>query len=158
MILGQPLFEEFATEMNLFRVRYLVFGGLAVVVHGYIRTTGDVDLWVEKSTENLALVKQGFLKMNYSLEEVEEAAAHYQKGLKLTMFLDEDSETPIEFMPIYATKVSFEKAWEIKKQHPFGETFINVVDMDTLTDMKLRAGREQDLRDVVELKREHNLL
>ncbi len=157
MILGQPLFEEFAAEMNNYEVRYLVVGGLAVVIHGYIRTTGDVDLWVDNTPENLDRLKKVFLKMDYSMDEVEKAAAIYSKGAKVTLYLDADSEIPVEFMPIYATSVSFEEAWEIKIKHPFGETFLNVVDLTTLIDMKIRAGREQDFRDVIELKKKNNL-
>ncbi|MDP4964036.1 MAG: nucleotidyltransferase family protein, partial [Salibacteraceae bacterium] len=118
MILGQPLFEEFAAEMNNYEVRYLVVGGLAVVIHGYIRTTGDVDLWVDNTPENLDRLKKVFLKMDYSMDEVEKAAAIYSKGAKVTLYLDADSEIPVEFMPIYATSVSFEEAWEIKIKHP----------------------------------------
>jgi hypothetical protein len=157
MILGQPLFEEFAAEMNNQQVRYLVVGGLAVVIHGYIRTTGDVDLWVENTPENLDRIKQVFLRMDYSMDEVEKAATIYGKGSKVTLYLDADSEIPVEFMPINATNVSFEQAWEIKMQHPFGNTFLNVVDLTTLLDMKIRAGREQDFRDVVELRKKNNL-
>ncbi|MEX2596952.1 MAG: nucleotidyltransferase [Salibacteraceae bacterium] len=158
MILGQPLFEEFASVMNAHGVRYLIVGGLAVVIHGYMRTTGDVDLWVENTNENISRMKDVFLEMGYSSVQVDDATNHYKEGKKVTVYLDADSEIPIEFMPIYATSVSFEKAWEIKEQHAFGGTFVNVVDVDTLLDMKIRAGREQDLRDVLELKKRNNLL
>lgn len=35
------------------KVRYILIGGLAVGYHGYQRYTGDMDLWLEPSRENL---------------------------------------------------------------------------------------------------------
>jgi hypothetical protein len=33
-------------------VEYLVIGGIACVLHGYVRATTDVDILIERSTEN----------------------------------------------------------------------------------------------------------
>ena len=33
-------------------VRYLTIGGFAVIMHGYNRTTGDLDILVENSLDN----------------------------------------------------------------------------------------------------------
>jgi hypothetical protein len=35
-----------------FGVEYLVIGGIACVLHGYVRATTDVDILIERSTEN----------------------------------------------------------------------------------------------------------
>jgi predicted nucleotidyltransferase len=35
------------------KVRYILIGGLAVGYHGYQRFTGDMDLWLEPTQENL---------------------------------------------------------------------------------------------------------
>ena len=39
--------------LNENQVRYLIVGGLAVVAHGYVRFTADVDLLLSVETENL---------------------------------------------------------------------------------------------------------
>jgi predicted nucleotidyltransferase len=33
-------------------VSFILVGGLAVIYHGYGRTTGDIDIWIEDSTDN----------------------------------------------------------------------------------------------------------
>jgi hypothetical protein len=38
--------------------RYLLVGGFAVIAHGYLRTTKDIDILVDDSPENVARVKQ----------------------------------------------------------------------------------------------------
>ena len=41
-------------------VRFLLIGGYAVIIHGYRRSTGDMDLWLEPSNENKKLFGDGW--------------------------------------------------------------------------------------------------
>lgn len=45
-------FREFIQSLNINNVEYLLIGGYAVILHGYIRSTGDMDVWVHKTEEN----------------------------------------------------------------------------------------------------------
>lgn len=51
-------YKEFIELLNAHGVRYMVVGGYAVAYHGYIRQTGDIDVWVEISEENAARLVQ----------------------------------------------------------------------------------------------------
>ncbi|WP_310393274.1 nucleotidyltransferase [Hymenobacter sp.] len=51
-------FKEFIELLNARKVRYMVVGGYAVAYHGYLRYTGDIDVWVEVSPANAALLVQ----------------------------------------------------------------------------------------------------
>ncbi|MHC8948418.1 DUF6036 family nucleotidyltransferase [Sphingobacterium hungaricum] len=54
----QEDFREFIQALNNNKVRYILVGGFAVIMHGYSRTTGDMDIWVDRTKENyLNLVK-----------------------------------------------------------------------------------------------------
>jgi hypothetical protein len=44
--------REFIELLNSHDVRYLIVGGYALAYHGYPRTTGDIDFFVEVSEEN----------------------------------------------------------------------------------------------------------
>ena len=52
--------ERVLAALNAAEVRYLVVGGVAVVLHGYLRTTADLDLVVELETDNVlrAVIKE----------------------------------------------------------------------------------------------------
>jgi hypothetical protein len=39
-------FKDFLNILNQKQVRYLIVGGWALGVHGYIRATGDMDIWI----------------------------------------------------------------------------------------------------------------
>jgi predicted nucleotidyltransferase len=43
---------DFFHLLNTHSVRYILVGGLAVNYHGFSRSTGDVDLWLDDSKEN----------------------------------------------------------------------------------------------------------
>lgn len=47
-------FKEFLKSLNSNSVEYLLIGGYAVSIYGYIRATNDLDIWVNISLENAA--------------------------------------------------------------------------------------------------------
>lgn len=45
-------------SLNREAVRYVLIGGFAVVLHGFVRTTKDIDLLVDASPENVRALKR----------------------------------------------------------------------------------------------------
>ena len=45
-------FKEFLRLLNSNHVKYLLIGGYAVSMYGYVRATNDLDVWVNISVEN----------------------------------------------------------------------------------------------------------
>ena len=42
-------FRDFIAALNKNEVRYILVGGYSVILHGYSRTTGDMDFWVDRT-------------------------------------------------------------------------------------------------------------
>jgi len=53
-------FRDFLRALNDQEVRYILVGGYSVILHGYSRTTGDMDIWVERSAENYKCIVRAF--------------------------------------------------------------------------------------------------
>lgn len=53
-------FRDFISAFNNENVRYILVGGYSVILHGYSRTTGDMDIWVERSPENYERISKAF--------------------------------------------------------------------------------------------------
>ena len=51
-------YEEVFRALNKNKVRYLVVGGGAVVLHGVVRMTADLDLFVDLKENNLLKSRQ----------------------------------------------------------------------------------------------------
>ncbi|MBI2432973.1 MAG: hypothetical protein HYV26_08885 [Candidatus Hydrogenedentes bacterium] len=52
MIRLAPDFKEFLRLLNSNDIAYLLIGGYAVGIHGYPRSTLDLDVWVSRTAEN----------------------------------------------------------------------------------------------------------
>jgi hypothetical protein len=50
-------------SLNLEGVRYLLIGGFAVILHGFVRTTKDVDLLIDASDANVAAVRRALASL-----------------------------------------------------------------------------------------------
>jgi hypothetical protein len=55
-----PDFQEFIQCLEKHHVKYLLVGGYSVILHGHSRTTGDLDVWVQKSVKNYENLKNAF--------------------------------------------------------------------------------------------------
>ena len=67
-------FLEFLQLLDKHDVDYLLVGGYAVILHGYGRSTGDMDLWINQTVENynkLQLVYKDFGAPIFSIEDFE---------------------------------------------------------------------------------------
>lgn len=53
-------FQDFIIQLNVHAVRYILVGGYSVILHGYSRTTGDMDIWVERTEENYDRLVKAF--------------------------------------------------------------------------------------------------
>ncbi|MCW5909287.1 MAG: nucleotidyltransferase [Chitinophagales bacterium] len=60
-------FTEFILSLNKANVEYVLVGGYAVIFHGYQRTTGDLDIWINPTEDNYTNLKKAFADFGMSL-------------------------------------------------------------------------------------------
>ena len=51
---------KFWAALQKCRVKYIMVGGYAANLHGYQRYTGDMDIWIEDSSENRKQLREAF--------------------------------------------------------------------------------------------------
>jgi hypothetical protein len=56
---------EFWRLLNHFNVQYIMVGGVAVNLHGYARTTSDIDIWIKDTKENRKQLGLAFSQFGY---------------------------------------------------------------------------------------------
>ena len=54
-------FLDFLELLKIHDVNYLLVGGYAVILHGYGRSTGDLDLWIDQTSENYNKLRKVYL-------------------------------------------------------------------------------------------------
>ncbi len=65
---------ELCRHLNTAGAKYIVIGGFAVIHYGFVRGTGDIDLLVDHSEQNIVKIQQGLMYL----------PDHAAKDLKLT--------------------------------------------------------------------------
>ncbi len=70
---------ELCRRLNEAEASYLLIGGFAVILHGFVRGTKDIDLLVDASPENIEKVKRAlaYLPDNAALEVTSEDVERY---------------------------------------------------------------------------------
>jgi len=65
-----PDFSAFVECCERREVRYLIVGGYAVGVHGHVRYTRDLDIWIERTAENVRRTLEDFGFGSVGLDEL----------------------------------------------------------------------------------------
>jgi hypothetical protein len=134
----KPVFEAFQRN----NVRYLVFGGIAVALHGVPRATFDLDILIEATVSNARQMLLALKDLDFGTAadlDAEELAV-----TQITRFKD---RIPIDVMT-QAPGVEFAEAWQRREQMEFeGQKFF-VISRADLIAAKRAAGRPRDLEDL----------
>jgi len=154
----QRIFEK----LNQADVRFLVVGGMAVVLHGYGRMTMDLDLVLDLDSDNLEKVFERLQELNYRprvpvtgaqfADEETRRSWIKNKGMTvLNLHSDTQPETPLD---LFVTQpFSFKEVYENSiEEHLEDGTSFHFVDLNTLIQMKEEAGREKDRLDIQQLR------
>lgn len=156
MAVLEPLFKT----LNDARVRYVVVGGLAVVLHGYARLTVDVDLVLdleEGPARNAiqALVGLGMrprIPVNpadFADRSVREA---WIRDRGMQVFSLYDPSNPMRVVDLFVNHpIPFEELWSRSDQFELSQTTVRVASIPDLIQLKRLAGRPQDLADIEQL-------
>jgi hypothetical protein len=155
--------QAIVRALNEAEVRYLIAGGLAVLAHGYMRATADLDLILDLSEENLRKALTALTALDYrpkppvAIELFADAATRAQwvreKGLTVfslfspahqTVDIDLFVEAPLDFARAYA---------EAERQEIVPGLPAVFVSLPDLLAMKRQAGRTKDLIDIENLEK-----
>ncbi len=124
------------------KVKYLVIGGIAAVLHGVPRATFDVDILIEASPDNARRLLDALSEANFAtaaLTTPDELLAHEITIFKDRVRIDAQTSTP---------GLKFEDAWRNKVVMSYQGQQFYVAAKEDLIASKRAAGREKDLEDI----------
>ena len=143
-----PDFLELLACFNKHEVDYILIGGYSVVLHGYPRTTGDLDLWVRRDKENYNQIAVAFSCFQLPLFD-----------MTLERFLDVDQfdvfrygRPPVAVDIITKIKgVEFALAKSRMLKATFDGVNVNYISQQDLKATKIATGRPKDINDLENL-------
>ncbi|MFN5922105.1 MAG: DUF6036 family nucleotidyltransferase [Bacteroidota bacterium] len=136
-------FKEFVELLIKHKAEYLIVGGYAVGIHGHPRYTGDLDIWLNPTSENaekiLACVNEfGFASF----------------GLKKEDFIKEGNIVQLGYPPLridlltQIDGVTFNECYQNKIQVEIDDIRVNFIGYKDLLTNKKESGRLRDLDDI----------
>jgi predicted nucleotidyltransferase len=140
--------------LNREKVKYIVVGGCAVILHGYRRTTYDIDLLVDPSLENIRRLKKVFREV-FQSDEASEIRDLDIEQYAVVRFVPESEEIVIDLIGKIG-KVNFETAMKDIEEVELEGVKIPVCGLSTLIETK-KGVRPKDKEDSLFLlgKREY---
>lgn len=79
-------FRDFIKALNSQQVEYILVGGYSVILYGYARTTGDIDIWVNPVSENYNKLVKSFQEFGMPLFDMTEKNFLHNKSLDVFTF------------------------------------------------------------------------
>lgn len=150
-------FEKVFKSLNKEKIKYLVVGGVAVNLHGYMRFTGDLDLLLLLEEENLKRMDILMKKLGYN-ERLPVSVMSLSDKKQVKQWLEEKNMKAYSFTPpknnplqidiIMEESLIYKKIVANKVNKKIDDTVIPVISIDDLIKMKRKANRQQDLIDL----------
>ncbi|MBI4060599.1 MAG: nucleotidyl transferase AbiEii/AbiGii toxin family protein [Elusimicrobia bacterium] len=156
-----PLFEPVFAALNGAGSRYVVVGGLAVVLHGHPRLTADVDIILDLEPVSAKKAMEALKKIGLQARAPVDPAAFADARQReswiadkgMTVFSLYSPSSPLLSVDLFVrAPIPFEKLWSRSKTIDLGGTKIQVASIDDLIAMKRAVARPQDLLDVEALE------
>lgn len=156
-----PIFEPVFSALNEAGVRYVVVGGLAVVLHGYLRVTSDVDIVLDLEPASARKAMEALKSIGMKARAPVDPAAFADpvqreswiadKGM--TVFSLYSPADPLLILDLFVrSPVPFEELWSRSRKIDLGSLSIQVSSIDDLIAMKKSVARPQDLSDIEALE------
>ncbi len=151
--------EDVATilrALNEADVRYLIVGGIAVVAHGYVRYTADLDIVLHLERENILRAMNALTRIGYQpsipVRPTDLANDSLRKSWKeekgMLVFQVINLQRTDTRLDIFVTEpFDFEVEFAQAKWEDVGGTAAPVLRVQSLIEMKRAAGRDKDLID-----------
>lgn len=143
-----PDFAEFLSLLTKHEVHYLLIGGYAVGVHGHVRATNDLDVWIEATAENARRAEAALREFGFDVPQ-----------LTPEMLLRPGKITRMGVPPMRievlnsVSGITFEEAYRDRSDTDIGGQSVPVIGLKELIRNKLATGRAKDLADAEELDR-----
>jgi len=64
------MFRAFLESLNAANVDYMIVGGYAVNLHGYVRNTGDLDVWIADDPTNANRIVEALIAFGFDVLDV----------------------------------------------------------------------------------------
>ncbi len=140
-------FKDFIEALNKSEVAYIIVGGYSVIIHGYNRTTGDLDLWIKPTKDNYKKLQNAFGIFGMSMFDMTES--NFLSN-KMDVFTFGRPPVSIDILTI-VKGLDFDETYKSSFITVMDEVEVRVIHLNQLRKAKLAANRPKDQDDLLNL-------
>ena len=148
MDIFNPDFRDFILCLNKHKVEYMLVGGYAVIIRGYSRSTGDMDIWVNKTENNFFQLQQAISEFGLPVAAIPKQ--HFFSD-QFDVFSFGKPPYAIEILTALKGISSFAEAFEVATSEKIDDLEVRVIHLKHLIASKQAAGRFKDRNDLENL-------
>jgi hypothetical protein len=141
-------FRDFIKCFNDNAVKYILVGGYSVILHGYSRTTGDMDIWVERTGENYKRIANAFAEFGMPVFDMTEAS--FLNNTKVDVFTFGRPPSSIDVM-VEVKGLNFDDCYKHAVYFEEDGLMIRTIFLNDLISAKKASGRAKDINDLENL-------
>ncbi len=141
-------FRDFLKSLNNNKVNYILVGGYSVILHGYSRTTGDMDIWVERTKENYIKISKAFSDFGMPLFDM--SIENFLNHPNWDVFTFGKPPAAIDIM-VNIKGLDFSIAFTNAVFFSDEDLSIRTINKDDLIKAKMAANRSKDQNDLENL-------
>lgn len=146
----EPTFEKFLVHLLRDEVRFIVVGGLAVTLNGYVRLTEDIDILIDLSPSNIPCFIDSLRRFGEGYGgEMELGDFTPEPGA--IRLVEESEQCQVDIFSCLAG-LFYEDLIEGAEQSMVGGFPFNYASKEQLIEFKSSSVREKDQLDVLALK------
>ena len=138
-------FIDFLKALNQQQVEYILVGGYSVILYGYSRTTGDMDILVNKTKENYQRLQKAFHDFKMPVFEMTEDNFLHNPHLDVFTF----GRQPVAIDIMTSIKgATFDELYLKAIQIDVDDMLVKTIHVNDLILVKKASGRYKDLDDL----------
>lgn len=131
-------------------VNFLLVGGYAVIYHGYKRTTGDMNLWIEPDNNNKLKLIKVLEEFRFDKDDIKHISQlDFTKHLAFNFWEEPERVDCITFV----SNVSFKEAYHSKVICDIEGLQVPIIQYNHLIQSKITSDRLKDKADIEELQK-----
>lgn len=143
-------FRDFIQSLNNNDVEYILVGGYSVIYHGYSRTTGDLDVWVNRTSENYNRIQNAFFEFGMGTFDMTKENFLNHKEWDVFSF----GTPPVSIDILVKVKgLSFNECYEEVKIFEDDGLKVKTISYFHLLNAKKASNRPKDIDDINNLER-----
>ncbi len=143
-------FIKFWKSLSQNNVQYIMVGGFAVYMHGYIRTTNDIDIWIKDDVDNRQKLGKamgifGYASLSWDVMQFVPGWTNFYIGPRVVLVI----MTSMKGLE----NISFEMAYKMASIAEIEDVNVPFLHINQLIENKKVVNRPKDQIDVIELEK-----